>query len=148
MGMAQWPLWIPHWQQEHEEQEVKGRISELQWRVWPPQSELVQIKQNLSSRSPMPRYRELQKSRRLVISAEGQGRAWQGRAWQGRVGQCRTGPGQAGQGRAWWGRAGQGGQGRKGQERTVQDYTEVLYQNINLPHYIDPSVERASHLVI
>ena len=131
------PLWIPHWQQEHEEPEVKGRISELQWRVWPPQSELVQIKQNLSSRSPMPRYRELQKSRRLAISAEGQGRARHGtagragRAEQGRAGHSgqgraghsgRAGQGRAGQGRAGQGRAGQGraGQGEAGQGRTGQ----------------------------
>ena len=56
---------------------TSNRISELQWRVWLPQSELVLIKKisPVDPWSPMPRYRELQKSKRLAISAEGQGMA-------------------------------------------------------------------------
>ena len=83
---------------------------------------------NLSSRLLMPRYRELQKSRRLAISAEGQGRARKGRAGQGRTGRGRTGrggagrPGRVGPGRAGPGQArrGKAGQDRAGQERGMR----------------------------
>ena len=84
--------------------------------TWPPTSELAQIRP-VDPWSQMPRYRELQKSRRLAISAARQGRAEKGHG-MGRHG--RAGHGRAGQGKAEQSRAGMAGQSRAGQSREEQ----------------------------
>ena len=56
----------------------------------------------------------------------------------------------AGQGRAGRGRAGRGGawQGSAGQGNAGQGYTEVVWQNSNLPHYTNHYTDPRLTIVI